>query len=166
MVALFVSAGLDYLSGLDLPMGGVLVALCGRWALFWACFGLVVAFDGRVAALYPSVFVTAVAGINGGATLLAFLVGPVGVLLVLPRVVDECAEQAGAFGGWAAVELLGAGVDGGVADSGLASSARSARKLVEGDSASLARCPLITVTWLAISTPSKGRVGPGRAGSL
>ncbi|QRJ57482.1 hypothetical protein GWO64_009510 [Corynebacterium macginleyi] len=125
-----------------------------------------VALDGRVTSLHPPVFVTAVAGINGGATLLAFLVGPVGVLLALPCVVDERAEQAGAFGGWAAVELLGAGVDGGVADSGLESAARSARKLVKGDSASLARCALITVTWLAISTPSKGRVGPGRAGSL
>ncbi|MBK4163833.1 hypothetical protein, partial [Corynebacterium macginleyi] len=38
-----------------------------------------VALDGRVAALHPPVFVTAVAGINGGATLLA----PVGFLGLL-----------------------------------------------------------------------------------
>ncbi|MER0069210.1 hypothetical protein ABRP69_10020 [Corynebacterium sp. KPL3806] len=61
-----------------------------------------------------AVVVAEAAGINGGATLLAFRGGPVGVLLVLPRVVDERAEQAGAFGGWAAVELLGTGVDGGI----------------------------------------------------
>ncbi|OFQ48127.1 hypothetical protein [Corynebacterium sp. HMSC076D02] len=67
------------------------------------------------------------AGVDGGAALgLGFGVG-VGGLFGFPGVVDECAQQSGAFGLGASVEFSCPGGDGRFGDAGVAGAARSVR---------------------------------------
>ena len=104
------------------------------------------------------------AGVDGGAAGAGGFGGLVFGLFVLPGVVNEGAEESGAFGVSSAVEFALSGFDCGVADSGLASSAQSAGKLVFVFAACLFRFARINVEhWLATFTTI---IGTGRVGSL
>ncbi|PZO98494.1 MAG: hypothetical protein DI609_10515 [Corynebacterium urealyticum] len=106
------------------------------------------------------------AGVDESAASAGGFGGLVFGLFVLPGVVDEGAEESGAFGVSSAIEFALSGFDCGVADSGLASSAQSAGKLVFVFAACLFRLARVTVRRLATFTTiiGTGRVGSGRVG--